>query len=228
MAKAVTLKNSNDEEVYPVTDISLVNGELPTAHIADGAITTDKIEDAAVTSAKMDWASAKADPDVGDGLGWVYLGQTRLTAAASSLTFTFPKKYDNYKIMFGGEFASGSGTWIDLRLLNGSTAIVGGHQVQDATETGWVAGVNENVSYHLNSGNCYIYETVNIDFYSLKTATSQWRKFQGHLYKVGSSYTVRTSNGRLGSTTEPTAVQIITGGTLAAGAVIKVWASNNT
>lgn len=44
MAKAVTLKNSNDEEVYPVTDISLVNGELPTARIADGAVTSDKID----------------------------------------------------------------------------------------------------------------------------------------------------------------------------------------
>ena len=28
MAKAVTLKNNNNEEIYPVTDISLVNGEL--------------------------------------------------------------------------------------------------------------------------------------------------------------------------------------------------------
>ena len=57
MAKAVTLKNSNDEEVYPVTDISLVNGELPTARIADGAITSDKIADSSVTSDKIDWAT---------------------------------------------------------------------------------------------------------------------------------------------------------------------------
>lgn len=57
MAKAVTLKNNNDEEVYPVTDISLVNGELPTARIADNAITTDKIADEAVTSDKIDWAT---------------------------------------------------------------------------------------------------------------------------------------------------------------------------
>ena len=28
MTKAVTLKNSNNKEIYPVTDISLVNGEL--------------------------------------------------------------------------------------------------------------------------------------------------------------------------------------------------------
>lgn len=57
MAKAVTLKNTNDEEVYPVTDISLVNGELPTARIADDAITTDKIADEAVTSDKVDWGT---------------------------------------------------------------------------------------------------------------------------------------------------------------------------
>lgn len=57
MAKAVTLKNNNDEEVYPVTDISLVNGELPTARIADDAITTDKVADGAVTSDKIDYAT---------------------------------------------------------------------------------------------------------------------------------------------------------------------------
>lgn len=57
MAKAVTLKNNNDEEVYPVTDISLVNGELPTARIADDAITTDKIADEAITSDKIDFTT---------------------------------------------------------------------------------------------------------------------------------------------------------------------------
>ena len=47
MAKAVTLKNSNNEEVYPVTDLSLVNGNIPTGRIADNA----------VTSAKIDWTT---------------------------------------------------------------------------------------------------------------------------------------------------------------------------
>lgn len=37
MAKAVTLKNKNNEEVYPVTDISLVNG--------------------AITSSRLDWTT---------------------------------------------------------------------------------------------------------------------------------------------------------------------------
>ena len=44
MAKAVTLKNSNNEEVYPVTDLSLVNGNIPTGRIADNAVTSDKID----------------------------------------------------------------------------------------------------------------------------------------------------------------------------------------
>ena len=44
MAKAVTLKNNNNEEVYPVTDLSLVNGNIPTGRIVDNAITTDKID----------------------------------------------------------------------------------------------------------------------------------------------------------------------------------------
>ena len=59
MAKAVTLKNSNNEEVYPVTDLSLVNGNIPTGRIADNAITTPKIADDAVTSDKIDWTTLK-------------------------------------------------------------------------------------------------------------------------------------------------------------------------
>ena len=57
MAKAVTLKNNNNEEVYPVTDLSLVNGNIPTGRIADSAITTPKIADGAVTSDKIDWTT---------------------------------------------------------------------------------------------------------------------------------------------------------------------------
>ena len=57
MAKAVTLKNSNNEEVYPVTDLSLVNGNIPTGRIADNAITTPKIANGAVTSDKIDWTT---------------------------------------------------------------------------------------------------------------------------------------------------------------------------
>ena len=57
MAKAVTLKNNNNEEVYPVTDLSLVNGNIPTGRIADNAITTPKIADGAVTSDKIGWTT---------------------------------------------------------------------------------------------------------------------------------------------------------------------------
>lgn len=73
MAKAVTLKNNNDEEVYPVTDLSLVNGNIPTGRIADSAITTPKIADGAVTSDKVDWttltyfAHNSSDVNVGTG-----------------------------------------------------------------------------------------------------------------------------------------------------------------
>lgn len=53
MAKAVTLKNSNDEEVYPVTDISLVNGNIGTSKIDADAVTTAKIADEAITADKI-------------------------------------------------------------------------------------------------------------------------------------------------------------------------------
>ena len=68
MARAVTLKNNNNEEVYPVTDFSLVNGNIPTGRIADNAITTGKIANKAATSAKIDWSTF--------GNKWVYMTST--------------------------------------------------------------------------------------------------------------------------------------------------------
>ena len=57
MAKAVTLKNQNDEDVYPVTSADLVNGELSTSQIGNDSITTDKIADGSVTDGKIDWST---------------------------------------------------------------------------------------------------------------------------------------------------------------------------
>lgn len=48
MAKAVTLKNANDEEVYPVTDISLVNGDINGARIVNASVGSDKLTPNAV------------------------------------------------------------------------------------------------------------------------------------------------------------------------------------
>lgn len=62
MAKIVTLKNNNDEEVYPITTAEAVNGGLyadngieVTGVIPD--VTTSRIADGAVTSDKIDWTT---------------------------------------------------------------------------------------------------------------------------------------------------------------------------
>ena len=44
MAKAVTLKNNNDEEVYPVTSLALAVGSVSTAKIGNRAVTAAKID----------------------------------------------------------------------------------------------------------------------------------------------------------------------------------------
>lgn len=71
MPKAVTLKNSSNEEIYPVTDMSLVNGLVGTSKLADNSITavklfnnsvsTDKVRDGAITNAKIDDATITQD-----------------------------------------------------------------------------------------------------------------------------------------------------------------------
>lgn len=66
MAKIVTLKNNNDEEVYPITTAEAVNGGLyadngieVTGVIPD--VTTSRIVDGAVASDKIDWTTIPQD-----------------------------------------------------------------------------------------------------------------------------------------------------------------------
>lgn len=61
MATAVTLKESDGTEIYPVTDISLVNNGIhaDTIDVATPVppVETSMIADGAVTSAKIDWST---------------------------------------------------------------------------------------------------------------------------------------------------------------------------
>lgn len=165
-----------------------------------------------------------------DAVGWKYLGQAKLTAVSNLVQFFFPKRYNFYKIIFAGEMASGSNTWVDLRLLTGTSGNVGNltgdHQTWEVVGTTWGCLAATNVIYQLNTGDCYQYDTINLEFSSFKTASTQWRKFQGNIYKVGGGFVVRSSNGRLNSSTEPTGLEVITGGTFGTGATMKVWGSN--
>ena len=68
--KAVTLKNSDDDTVYPVTDISLVNGGIYADDVvpteAADQITTNMIADAAVTAAKLAGKAQAGQMSTGD------------------------------------------------------------------------------------------------------------------------------------------------------------------
>lgn len=105
MAKAVTLKNNNNEEVYPVTDLSLVNGNIPTGRIADNAITTPKIADGAVTSDKIDWATMMQSGE------WILVDSASLSSNTSGTTFlqvavptTLQGADVEYRLTIGAEF----------------------------------------------------------------------------------------------------------------------------
>lgn len=95
MAKAVTLKNNNNEEVYPVTDLSLVNGNIPTGRIADNAVTSDKI----------DWTTLMQSGE------WVLVDSASIssnTAGTSFLNVAVPTALQGanveYKLIIGAEF----------------------------------------------------------------------------------------------------------------------------
>lgn len=106
MAKAVTLKNNNNEEVYPVTDLSLVNGNIPTGRITDNAITTDKIADGAVTQDKISG-------------GWKLIGEAN-GSNKTNLPIYLDKVYKTgtFKVIASGQCNEES--WVDLRAYYGT------------------------------------------------------------------------------------------------------------
>ena len=93
MAKIVTLKNNNDEEVYPITTAEAVNGALyadngieVTGVIPD--VTTSRIVDGAVTSDKIDWTTAAPY--------W------KTVFASTSSSVTLPAGYHLYRVRLVG------------------------------------------------------------------------------------------------------------------------------
>lgn len=143
MAKAVTLKNNNNEEVYPVTDISLVNGNIPTGRIADNAITTPKIADDSVTSDKIDWTTLKPY--------W----KTVATSTASNVTL--PAGYRLYRVRLCGNLtntnswgvigcsqATGT-TWIYIQGMSVGTWIAAERSVDASSDKAVMDGARHSI-----------------------------------------------------------------------------------
>lgn len=131
MAKAVTLKNSSNEEVYPVTDISLVNGELNGARIVNASVGSDKltqnavweenIKDGVVTPDKINWTSFSTT-----FCNWVHLnavGTITTNTLTNKLQLTLPKagKYAIFYNMNTYNQAGGFNGEVNTRLLCGSS-----------------------------------------------------------------------------------------------------------
>lgn len=163
-------------------------------------------------------------PDV----GWKYLGQAKLSSAGASLTFDLPAQYDNYKIVAAGEMATGANATCQLQLLRSGSAITSSWGVLDVNGGTVFAGTRDSATDQFSMASCNQYDTINMEMTSFKTASTQWRKYQGYQTRMGSAYVMRQYNGRFNGSTEPNQVRIWTNATFGAGAVIKVWASNNT
>jgi hypothetical protein len=180
------------------------------------------IADGAITSRKINWNTLD-----GSETGWKYLGQVKLTAAGPALTFNLPAQYNNYRIIAAGEMASGSDATCQLQLLRSEAAIASAWCVLDVNGNSIVAGTRTADDNQFSMTGCNQYDTINMEMTSFKTSTSQWRKYQGYQMRTGSAYVMRQYNGRFNSSTEPNQVRIWTSAAFSAGAVIKVWASNN-
>ena len=116
MAKAVTLKNSNNEEIYPVTDISLVNGELNGARIVNASVGSDKL------TPNADWEENIKDGAVTQNKisgGWKLIGGAN-GSNRTNLPLYLDKVYKKgtFKVIASGQCNEEG--WVDLRAYSGT------------------------------------------------------------------------------------------------------------
>ena len=193
------------------TDMRNIANEISDADIADGSISVQKIN----------WGTMDSTET-----GWKYLGEARLTVTGNTLDFILPsQKYYNYHILAAAALATGSSVDTTIKFMNGNSDIPSTVQVTQIADTTPFYGVNATATEQVN-GNASQYDGVNIEILTMKTVSSEWRKFHSRFEAVGAACMQRTFNGRCNSNTEPTKFRLQTGGTFVDGAWIKVWASN--
>lgn len=203
----------------------ITQGDVVKSYAAAGdeTVGADAIQDGAVTSNKVDWSTLGSDE-----LGWKYLGEKRLTSTATVIVFNLPAQYNNYKVIAAGEFASGtSNASCAFQFKRNDAEIYCSWAVANIDPSAVITGQRNSDSNQMLMEGCGQYETVNMELSSYKTASSQWRKYQGFQCKVGDNSVFRLYNGRFNSATEPNQVVCWTSGAFGSGFTVKVWGSNN-
>lgn len=232
MAKIVTLKNNNDEEVYPITTAEAVNGGLyadngteVTGVVPD--VTTSRIEDGAVTSDKIDWTTLPADSEVANGLGWVYLGETYTTTASQYVDFTLPELYNNYKVYIAGQATSScpSNSWIDTRAMNGASTISTDQIAIDGVSGAVTCGSSTGAAF-IGNGALSAYDSFIFEICSFNTRSTNWQQWSSKFSRAGNQQ-LRIQSARANSNAKATGIRVAMGGAYIADCVIKVWGSNN-
>lgn len=165
----------------------------------------------------------------GSESGWQLIAETKLTSNGTSLICTLPEQYDCYQIIASGEMIQGtSGSWVDLRFLNGVSGIpctLQRFMVQGTTmSTTTHSAVNWQMSVvqSLNQYDSFIFKMTTCN----KQRGANSRPFQGISTCGVSSFGIGIFNGRLDSATEPTAFQLIAGANMQPNSFIKVFACN--
>lgn len=163
MAKIVTLKNNNDEEVYPITTAEAVNGGLyadngieVTGVIPD--VTTSRIADGAVTSDKIDWTTI---PQGATGLsyqnfkGYFDIGNIRVQymnlykTGLDTRQYGYDVWWEDWPAPFGNNY------YVAIANQTSDTGNVAGNDLKVVgRETGRVQ-INYNHVTAIGSGNVY-------------------------------------------------------------------------
>lgn len=231
MAKAVTLKNSNNEEVYPVTDISLVNGTVGTAKISNNSITEAKIFNNAISSNKIRDGAITTDKLADDAVGWRYLGCAHTDTAVQQFDFTLPATYDNYKIIANAEMNTNiaNNTWITLSALSGTTLLTYSGFIETVNGTSWSCAASSNVDY-ISQNTTYPYFSVQFEALCLRGRPAEYRHWMTRSVSGGGNSNGKTTRGNMHQTsnTEMTALRLrMNAANYIRSGSIYVWGMNN-
>ena len=163
MAKIVTLKNNNDEEVYPITTAEAVNGGLyadngieVTGVIPD--VTTSRIADGAVTSDKIDWTTIPQDAT---GLtqqnfkGYFDIGNIRIQfmnlykTGLNTAQYGFDVWWEDWPAPFGNNY------YVAIANQTSDTGNVAGNDLKVVGRENGRVQINYNHVTAISSGNVY-------------------------------------------------------------------------
>ena len=121
---------------------------------------------------------------------------------------------------------AGSNQTCSIKLMNGSSAILSAWIVLDVgSGTGATVGTRDNYGSIAEIIGANQFDSLQIKLESLRSQSTEWRKYTAEHTLAGMTLKSRYYNGRYANATQPTKVRVETTGRYSIGSFVKLWVS---